>query len=81
LHPYLNDSGYQNISLCINKKTKNYKLHRLIGIHFIPNPKNKPTIYHKNNIKNDNRIENLEWAEMSEQNFQNVDTNLDMIIS
>jgi len=68
LHPYLDISGYQKISLCINKRTKSYKLHRLIGIHFIPNPENKPTIHHKNKIRHDNRIENLEWATMSEQN-------------
>jgi len=68
LHPYLNSSGYQKISLCINKKTKSFSLHRLIAIHFIYNPENKPTINHKNKIRNDNRIENLEWATMSQQN-------------
>jgi hypothetical protein len=69
LHPYLDNAGYQKISLCINKKTKSCRLHRLIAIHFIPNPENKPTIHHKNNVKHDNRIENLEWATMSEQNM------------
>jgi hypothetical protein len=55
--------------LCINNKTKTYRLHRLIAIHFIPNPENKQTVHHKNQIRDDNRIENLEWATVSEQNM------------
>ena len=46
------------------------KIHRLIGIHYIPNPENKPLIDHKNRNPSDNRIENLRWATMSE-NCQN----------
>ena len=68
LHPYKNYSGYLEISLNKNKTKKTYKLHRLIAVYFIPNIENKPTVHHKNNIKDDNRIENLEWATMSEQN-------------
>jgi hypothetical protein len=58
--------GYLLVSLFdINYKKKTQKVHRLVGIAFIPNPDNLPVIDHINRDKKDNRIENLRWCSKS----------------
>lgn len=54
--------GYIGISLQVDGVKHREKIHRLIAEEFIPNPKNKAEVNHINGIKNDNRIENLEWV-------------------
>lgn len=59
-------NGYSNVMLTKNGKQHSLFAHRVIAIAFIPNPKNKRCINHKNGVKTDNRIDNLEWVTHSE---------------
>lgn len=54
--------GYLEYTLSKDGKMKSYKAHRLVAMAFIPNPNKSPVINHKNKLKNDNRVENLEWC-------------------
>ena len=54
--------GYKRVSLWYNKKANDHRIHRLVAEEFIPNPDNKLEVNHKNGIRNDNRVENLEWV-------------------
>lgn len=57
------DKGYPQTALTKNKKSKTFKVHRLVATAFLND--GGESINHKNGIKTDNRVENLEWCSRS----------------
>ena len=66
LKPNKLQSGYLHYSLCVNGLRKGMKVHRLVALTFIPNPLNLATVNHKDENKENNCIDNLEWMTQSE---------------
>lgn len=70
LKPSLTKStGYLHVKLCKDGKEKAISLHRVIATTFLPGYDSMFDVNHKNGIKTDNRVENLEWM-TRQQNIQ-----------
>lgn len=62
IKPITNKDGYQQIHICKDGKQSTITVHRLVALAFLDNPDNLPEVNHKNEIKTDNRVKNLEWC-------------------
>ncbi len=69
LKPQTNRYGYLYVRLSKDGKTKFMNIHRLIALHYIPNPENKKCIDHIDRNRKNNSIDNLRWATCSENNI------------
>lgn len=67
LEPRENSNGYYIVSL----DKEQLLVHRLVALHFIPNPYGYPQVNHKDGNKGNNAVPNLEWV-TAEENAQHA---------
>lgn len=66
LRPTKTGNGYLRVCLYKSGRKEYLGIHRLVAEAFIHNPENKTQVNHKNGVRDDNKVENLEWATPSE---------------
>ena len=71
-------TGYIKYKLSKNGILKYFSCHRLVALSFIINEENKPQINHKNGIKTDNSVDNLEWCTASQNTLHSFKTGLNI---
>lgn len=60
--PVIDKNCYCIVTLCKDGKTKNQFIHRLVAQAFLPNIDNLPVVNHKDENKQNNCVDNLEWC-------------------
>ena len=63
LSPIKDRDGYLQVNLCYSGRINSIKIHRLVAQAFIPNPDNLPQVNHKDEVKTNNNVDNLEWCD------------------
>ena len=63
LKPKYNRGGYLTVNLCKNGKPKTKTVHRLVAETFLPNLSGLSQVNHRDEIKDNNNVENLEWCD------------------
>lgn len=77
MRPQIDNTGYIVFGLRNNKKeTKKVYLHRILAECFIINNENKPCVNHKDGVKYNNSLSNLEWCTYKENNIHAFETGL-----
>lgn len=62
MKPCVDRYGYSLVCLYNNTSKRSIRVHRIIALTFIPNPNSYKEINHKDENKNNNSLENLEWC-------------------
>ena len=62
LKPSKNKGGYYHVGLSKNNKAKTFRIHRLVGLHYLPKVQGKDIIDHIDGDKINNHVNNLRWT-------------------
>ena len=62
LKPSIDKDGYHRVNLVDGKISKFFRVHRIVAQAFIDNPLNLPVVNHKDENKQNNRVDNLEYC-------------------
>ena len=62
----MTNRGYLTVHLKKDKVSTTYYVHRLVAQAFIPNPNDLPQVNHKDEVKTNNNVSNLEWIDVKE---------------
>lgn len=69
----LDGHGYPFVNIYFSDKNfKQIRIHTLVALTFLDNTENKLCVNHKNGIRTDNRLENLEWVSYSENTLDGI---------
>ena len=65
LKPVMMNKGYLHVTLYSNKKPRKFLVHRVVAFAFLGDKSDNLEINHKNKMRSDNRLENIEWVTRS----------------
>ena len=81
LKPHPNHKGYLMTMLKRDDgKSKTVTVHRMVATTWLENLENKPEINHKNGIKTDNMVDNLEWCTQEENRAHAIENDLQYVL-
>lgn len=81
MKPYLGKNKYHNVSLHKERTLKRVYIHRIVAEAFIDNPDNKKDVNHKDGVRWNNNLNNLEWATRSENKLHAYRTGISKAVT
>jgi hypothetical protein len=76
MKPKFNSGGYPEVDLLLKGKVTTKRVHRLVAELFLDNPDDLPVVNHKDGVKSNIHVDNLEWCDYSHNNKHAYDTGL-----